>query len=64
MERAFTYDWRYWTLPELTELLQEAGYRDVRVYWDTSNDVKREAYRVRQRADNQPGWLAYLAAMP
>jgi SAM-dependent methyltransferase len=64
LERAFTYEWRYWTLPELKELLLEAGYRDVRVYWDTSDDDEHEAYKVRSKADNQPGWLAYLAAVP
>lgn len=62
LERAFTYDWRYWTLPELRELLEEAGFGSVRVYWDTSEKVDREAYRVRKSADNQPGWLAYLVA--
>jgi SAM-dependent methyltransferase len=62
LERAFTYDWRYWTLPELTELLHEAGYSDVRVYWDTSDDDVYEAYKPRKKAENQPGWLAYLTA--
>lgn len=64
LERAFTYEWRYWTLPELRELLEEAGFRDVRVYWDTSDDDVHEAYKVRKRAENQPGWLAYLVAAP
>jgi len=36
LERAFTYEWRLWTLPELTELLREAGFRDVTVYWEGS----------------------------
>ena len=27
IKRAFTYDWRLWTLPELRELLTEAGFR-------------------------------------
>ncbi|HET9929938.1 MAG TPA: class I SAM-dependent methyltransferase [Polyangiaceae bacterium] len=62
LEKAFTYEWRYWTLPELTELLGEAGYSDVRVYWDTSDDDEHEAYKPRKRADNQPGWLAYITA--
>lgn len=63
IERAFTYEWRYWTLPELQELLREAGFDEVRVYWDTSPDDERESYRVRSRAENQPGWLAYLVAV-
>lgn len=62
LERAFTYDWRYWTLPELCELLEEAGFSSVRVYWDTSEDDAHEAYKIRGSAENQPGWLAYLVA--
>jgi Methyltransferase domain len=63
LHKAFTYDWRYWTLPELREVLLEAGYSTVRVYWDTSDDDDRESYRSRLRSENQPGWLAYLVAM-
>jgi SAM-dependent methyltransferase len=62
IDRAFTYDWRFWTLPELRELLEEAGFANVRVYWDTSDDDDHEVYRARKRADNQPGWLAYIVA--
>jgi SAM-dependent methyltransferase len=62
IDRAFSYDWRFWTLAELTELLSEAGFRDVRVYWDTSDDDDHERYLPRKRAENQPGWLAYIVA--
>lgn len=63
LQRAFRYDWRFWTLPELTELMNEAGFRDVRVYWDTSDDDRRETYRPRARANNHPGWLAYIVGV-
>jgi SAM-dependent methyltransferase len=62
LKRAFRYDWRFWTMPELQELLVEAGFSKVHVYWDTSTDVSKDAYRERSRAPNQPGWLAYLVA--
>lgn len=62
LEKAFTYEWRYWTLPELTELLGEAGFSDVRVYWDQAEEEYEEDYRPTKRAENQPGWLAYLVA--
>jgi SAM-dependent methyltransferase len=63
MMRAFEYHWRFWTLPELRELLAEAGFSDVNVYWDCSQkDTDEEDYRPRSRAQNQPGWLAYLVA--
>jgi hypothetical protein len=64
MDKAFTYDWRYWTLPELTELLTEAGYSDVQVFWDKSTDDDNDDYQPTTRASNQPGWLAYIVACP
>jgi len=63
MEKAFTYEWRYWTLPEIQELLREAGFSEVRVYWDEAEDDDEEDYRRTTAAENQPGWLAYLVAV-
>ena len=63
MKKAFTYEWRYWTLPEIQELLAEAGFSKVRVYWDKAEDEEDEDYQVATRADNQPGWLSYLVAL-
>jgi hypothetical protein len=62
IERAFTYEWRYWTLPELRELLHEAGFQHVDVHWDIAPDDEEEKYKVLTRAENQPGWLTYLVA--
>jgi len=62
LPKAFRYDWRFWSMPELQEMLYEAGFSKVHVYWDTSNDPEQDAYRERTRAPNQPGWLAYMIA--
>lgn len=64
MKKAFEYRWRFWTLPELGELLEEAGYSEVRVYWDANleTDEDEEDFRPAERARNHPGWLAYLVA--
>ena len=64
LEKAFTYEWRFWTLPEIKELLLEAGFSDVTVYWDQAEVGEDEDYRPSSRAENQPGWLAYLVALP
>lgn len=64
LERAFTYEWRLWSLAEIRELLEEAGFRDITIYWDVSEDDTEEDYRPRKRAENQPGWLAYIVATP
>ncbi len=63
MNKAFTYEWRYWTLPEIRELLKEAGFSEVHVYWDQAADDSEENYKRSTRAENQPGWLAYIVAL-
>ncbi len=62
LERAFTYAWRFWTLPELRELLEEAGFSHVEVYWDVASDEDDTSYRPRKVVDNQPAWVCYLVA--
>ncbi len=37
MEKAFTYEWRLRTIPEIVESLYEAGFSKVRCYWDEFN---------------------------
>jgi len=61
-DKAFTYEWRYWSLPELRELLDEAGFSKVEVHWDVAPHNDEEDYRPTKRADNQAGWLAYIVA--
>ncbi len=64
--RAFRYDWRLWTLPEIQELLLEAGFRSVAVYWEGTDRSTGEANGVfsrRERAPDDPAWVAYIAAL-
>jgi len=65
MRRAFTYDWRLWMLPELRELLSEAGFVASEVFiegWDDEADDTDGIFRKRKRFENQEGWVAYLVA--
>jgi hypothetical protein len=62
MMKAFTYDWRLWTLAELNEALREAGFRDARAYWEGA-DKSGEGngvFRPRQRAEAEDAWVAYI----
>jgi SAM-dependent methyltransferase len=34
MRRAFSYDWRLWSLPEIREVLIDAGFARTTVYWE------------------------------
>jgi len=65
IKRAFRYDWRFWTIPEVRELLTEAGFEQVDVYWEGSTE-KGEGdgiFRRRKSAESDPSWIAYLAAV-
>jgi len=63
MRDAFIYDWRLWTLPELRELFEEAGFRDVQVLWegtDPKTDRGNGVFRRILHADADPAYIAYV----
>jgi SAM-dependent methyltransferase len=62
LDRAFTYDWRFWTMPELQEVMREAGFGDVQVWWDDTSDDDDPIYKPRRHVTNQPGWVSYVVA--
>ena len=38
LDKAFTYDWRLWTIPELVDLLHEVGFSDAKIFWEQLED--------------------------
>jgi hypothetical protein len=38
MRRAFSYQWRHYTLPEVQDCLRDAGFRNVTVYWEGEDE--------------------------
>lgn len=71
IDKAFSYDWRLWSIPEVTEILYEAGFSKVHVYWEEfeENDDPDDEYldgtgryRAVKQIDQQESWLAYFVA--
>jgi SAM-dependent methyltransferase len=64
LKKAFTYHWRMWTLPEIQELLTEAGFARVTVYWE---EVDEEGdgtgvYSPATVGSADPGWVCFIVA--
>lgn len=66
MKRAFKYDWRLWSLPEITECLKGVGFTSIEIYmqgWDKKNDCESDKFYRVTRCDADPGWIAYIVAL-
>jgi SAM-dependent methyltransferase len=65
IRNAYTYHWRLWTLPEIREILLEAGFKDIDVYWegfDQRSGYGNSVFRKVHKARNSQGWIAFFAA--
>jgi hypothetical protein len=64
MDRAFSYDWRLWSLPEIRELLGEVGFRRVICYWQgcDADGNPDGIFRPAEEGKPDAGWIAYLTA--
>ncbi|MBL4591698.1 MAG: class I SAM-dependent methyltransferase [Phycisphaerales bacterium] len=64
MMKAFEYHWRLWSLPELRELLHEAGFKNVNVYWE-GEDEDGEGdgeYTATLEGEADPAYICYISA--
>ena len=65
LKRAFTYDWRLWTLPEIRELLLDAGFSEVIIYAQAVDPITEEPSQMEPvlNMDADLGWIAYIGAL-
>jgi hypothetical protein len=66
LRRAFTYRWRLWQIPELEDLARAAGFSEVIVYWEGTDQKSGEGngiYRPSRKGDNSPAFIAYLVCV-
>ena len=65
MRNAFVYDWRYWSMAELHDLLREAGFARVDAYFEQFDDDGdgNGVFEKEQKGHNCESWIAYLVAV-
>ncbi|MCX7554454.1 class I SAM-dependent methyltransferase [Marinicella sp. S1101] len=65
MDKAFDYYWRLWTLPEITEMLIEAGFSSAEVYWEGTDAETGEGDGIYSKSEvgtADAGWVCYVVA--
>jgi len=65
MKKAFSYRWRLWTLPEVREMLEAAGFKKISIHWEQADEETGEGngeFKVVERGSADPGWVSYIVA--
>ncbi len=64
MTNAFEYEWRYWTINEIRDVLHDAGFADVTTWFEgTDPDDEEEGdgnFEIDEVGENCEAWLGYL----
>lgn len=65
IRKAFTYDWRLWSIPELRELMTEVGFSDTKVFWEiVDGDGEGTGdFKTTEEEENQDSWLCYIVGI-
>ncbi len=65
IRRAFSYSWRLWSLPEIRELLSNAGFSRSTVYWQGTDEETGEGDGVFEPTEQgvaDDEWIVYMVA--
>ncbi len=64
LKKAFRYEWRLYTLPELQEILLEAGFSNVTIYWQgwDEDDEPDGIFEPATSGAADPGWICMISA--
>lgn len=64
-KNVFSYDWRMWTIPEIKEMMFEAGFSDVLVYWEgtSSKGGGNGKFTPVKKGESCLSWIAYVVGI-
>ncbi len=65
IKKAFTYDFRLWSLPEIREILLEAGFEQATVYWegtDEDTDEGNGEFTPSEQGEADDAFIVYIVA--
>ena len=61
-KNVFSYDWRMWSIPEIQEIMIEAGFSKTHVYWEgsTPKGEGNGKFRPVKTGEECLAWIAYV----
>lgn len=64
IKKAFTYEWRLWSAPEIREVLEEAGFRKTTLYWEGEDEdgEGNGEFTPDDKGEADLAWIAYIVA--
>lgn len=65
LKKAFEYHWRFWTLPEVREMLAEAGFSKSLVYLEVEDEDGEDTgeWEAREEAPSHASWICYIVGI-
>ncbi|MCM0605761.1 MAG: hypothetical protein KA715_06685 [Xanthomonadaceae bacterium] len=63
-KHAFKYDWRVWTIPEVRDVLKDAGFsRSVVLVEKAAKGRSSEGYEISEEGDHDHSWISYVVGI-
>ncbi len=65
LNKAFIYTWRLWSIPEIRELLKEAGFSKTTIHMQGYDEETGEGsgeFIATETGEPEAGWLCYIVA--
>jgi hypothetical protein len=60
----FEYDWRIWGLSEIQDVLKDAGFKEVKVYWEAVDKKTKAIFHTEMKdAPNEWAYIIYIAGL-
>ncbi len=65
LKNAFEYNWRFWSIPEVREMLAEAGFSESHVYFELEDDEGEDTgeWGRKEESLSHGCWIAYIVAV-
>jgi len=65
LKKPFEYHWRFWSIPEVREMMAEAGFSESHVYFEGTDETGEDdgIYRRVTEADSAATWISYVVGV-